>query len=236
MIVNKDLVFEKPLFFSKTNREKDKVIEEELNADLSHSNLINETDYLDFAEDVNNISEILNCGNSLNLQDFSEQILNKYSRSDNKNDIPIDSPFVKISLTNNKSTIIKKSSLCWLLEKPRDRVSSDQLQRFISNYECRMNKKSSKTSPENKIPPAYTLTKKKKVTTEEDSRNEIIKYADSPDTESSESSQNDSIISLLTEKYYAIIYDSGWYFGRILEITENNCKIKFLKAELDKFK
>jgi len=49
-----------------------------------------------------------------------------------------------------------------------------------------MNKKSSKTSPENKIPPAYTLTKKKKVTTDEDSsedsRNEVIKYADSPDT------------------------------------------------------
>jgi len=244
MIVNKDLVFEKPLFFNKTNREKDKVIEEELNADLSpdlsHSNLINETDYLDFAEDVNNISEILNCGNSLNLQDFSEQILNKYSCSDNKNDIPIDSSFVKISLANNKSTIIKKSSLCWLLEKPRDRVSSDRLRRFISNYECRMNKKSSKTSPENKIPPAYTLTKKKKVTTDEDSsedsRNEIIKYADSPDTESSESSQDDNIISIQTEKYYAIIYDSGWYIGRILEITENNCKIKFLKAELDKFK
>jgi len=113
MIVNKDLVFEKPLFFNKTNREKDKVIEEEFNADLSHNNLINETDYLDFDEDVNNISEILNCGNSLNLQDFSEQILNKYSCSDNKNDIPIDSPFVKISLANNKSTIIKKSSLCY---------------------------------------------------------------------------------------------------------------------------
>jgi len=223
-------------FFNKTNREKDKVIEEELNADLSHSNLINETDYLDFAEDINNISEILNCGNSLNLQDFSEQIVNKYSCSDNRNNIPIDSPFVKISLANNKSTIIKKSSLCWLLEKPRDRVSSDRLRRFISNYECRMNKKSSKTSPENKIPPAYTLTKKKKVTTvedsSEDSRNEIIKYADSPDTESSESSQNDSIISLQTEKYYAIIYDSGWYIGRILEITENNCIIKFFESRV----
>jgi len=70
--------------------------------------------------------------------------------------------------------------------------------------------------------------------------NEKIKYADSPDTESSESSQNeyiyDNIISFETEKYYAIIYDSGWYIGRILEVLENNCKIKFLKAELDKFK
>jgi hypothetical protein len=147
MIVNIDLVFKKPLFFNKTNSEKDtiiiknKIIEEELNADLSSSNLLNETDYLGIAEDVNSISKILNCGNSLNFKDFSEQIINNNSCSDNENEIPIDSSFVKINLSNNESTIIKKSSLCWLLEKPRYRVSSDRLRRFISSYECKTNKK-----------------------------------------------------------------------------------------------
>lgn len=96
----------------------------------------------------------------------------------------------------------------------------------------------------NKIPPVI-LSKKRKVNSDEDSSddndtlNEKIKYADSPDTESPESSQNENInnkISIQTEKYYAIIYDSGWYIGRILEIIENSCKIKFLKAELDKYK
>jgi hypothetical protein len=83
-------------------------------------------------------------------------------------------------------------------------------------------------SSENKIPPTYTLAKKKKVTTDEDffkdAQNEKIKYADSPDTESSESSQNENIndnITFQTEKYYAIIYDSGWYIGCIKKYIKN---------------
>lgn len=67
--------------------------------------------------------------------------------------------------------------------------------------------------------------KKKKVTSE-DAQNEKIRYADSPNTKSFESSQNEYIdnnITFLTENYYAIINDSGWYINRILEISENNC-------------
>lgn len=66
------------------------------------------TDNSDIGEDVNSISKILNCGNELNLQDFSEKIKNKYS-SNEENEIPLDSPFVKVTLSNNDSIIIKKS-------------------------------------------------------------------------------------------------------------------------------
>jgi len=67
MIVNTNLVFEKPLFFNKTNTEKDsvilknKIIEEEFSADLPCSNSINEINYSDIAKDnISSISKILN--------------------------------------------------------------------------------------------------------------------------------------------------------------------------------
>ncbi|KAE9529664.1 hypothetical protein AGLY_011760 [Aphis glycines] len=225
MIVNTDLVFENPLFFNKTNTEKDsvilknKIIEEELSADLPCSNSINEIDYSDIAEDdVNNsISKILNCGNSLNLQDFIYQTMSQlllknlhfvgYWKNQEIESAVIGC--VGLSVTMN----VKKKN------------------------------KSLENTSKNKIPPVFTLSKKRKVNFDEDSSedtlNEKIKYADSPDTESSKSSQNENInnkISIQAEKYYAIIYDSGWYIGRILEILETSCKIKFSKAELDKFK
>lgn len=113
-------------------------------------------------------------------------------------------------------------------------MSNDRLRRFISNYDCLTKKK----SLENQRPPASN----KNVTSDESTdsaKNEKIIHADDPDTETFESSEDENdnadVISITTEKYYAIIYDNGWYIGRILELREQNCTIKFLKAELDKF-
>jgi len=71
----------------------------------------------------------------LNLKDFSKQFMNDDDLSLSK--IPINSPFVKVLLANKTSMVIKKSSLCWLLEQPRDRVSSDRL-RFINTLNNRL--------------------------------------------------------------------------------------------------
>lgn len=57
----------------------------------------------------------------LNLKDFSEQFINNEDSATPV--IPMNSPFLKVTLANKKSMVIKKSSLCWLLEQPRDRVS-----------------------------------------------------------------------------------------------------------------
>ncbi|KAF0721111.1 Uncharacterized protein FWK35_00025479, partial [Aphis craccivora] len=208
MIVNTNLVFEKPLFFNKTNTEKDsvilknKIIEEEFSADLPCSNSINEINYSDIAKDNISIYQTMSQSLLKNLHFVG------YWKNQEIESAVIDC--VGLSVTMN----VKKKN------------------------------KSLENISKNKIPPVI-LSKKRKVNSDEDSSddndtlNEKIKYADSPDTESPESSQNENInnkISIQTEKYYAIIYDSGWYIGRILEIIENSCKIKFLKAELDKYK
>lgn len=47
-----------------------------------------------------------------------------------KNFVTFDSPFIEVAV-NSKRHIIKKSSICWLLENPGERVSTDRLKRFI---------------------------------------------------------------------------------------------------------
>lgn len=73
----------------------------------------------------------------LNLNDFSKQFMNDNDLSISK--IPISSPFVRVILPNKTSIVIKTSSLCWLLEQLRDRVSSDMFRRFINTSNCRLN-------------------------------------------------------------------------------------------------
>jgi len=74
------------------------------------------------AEDLENLLILENCEMGLNLKYFSKQFMNDDDLSISK--IPISSPFVKVILANKTSMVIKKSSLCWLLEQPRDRVST----------------------------------------------------------------------------------------------------------------
>jgi len=89
----------------------------------------------DAAEDLDNLLILENCGMGLNLKDFRKQSMNDDDLSISK--IPISSSFVNVILANKTSMIIKKSSLCWLLEQPRDRVSSDRLRRFINTSNSR---------------------------------------------------------------------------------------------------
>lgn len=80
------------------------------------------------------------------------------------------------------------------------------------------------------------------------STTQIPSYADSsvssesdmlkkyPDVEINQVESCSSLnIKFENEKYYAVYYDTGWYIGRVLEIMEDKCKVKFLKADLDNF-
>lgn len=65
------------------------------------------TDYSNIAEHVISISTILNCKNELDLQDFISE-KHKYLSGNNKNKVPIDSLFVKVTLQIITLMIIRK--------------------------------------------------------------------------------------------------------------------------------
>ncbi|CAH1379228.1 unnamed protein product, partial [Tenebrio molitor] len=69
--------------------------------------------------------------NDLNFKDFSSRIEKedggKTSRKTYKTGL-----FVTVKV-NGKPVVIKKSSLCWLLDDTKGRVSTDRLRRFINN-------------------------------------------------------------------------------------------------------
>lgn len=78
-------------------------------------------------------------GQELLLKDFSLKLL-----SEERDSVFEKEPLVRVAVPNGKSTIIKKSSLCWLLEEETQRVSSDRLRRFFMR-ESETLPKSSKT-------------------------------------------------------------------------------------------
>jgi len=61
--------------------------------------------------------------------------------------------------------------------------------------------------------------------------NYIIELSDDSNEEDKDTQQ----IQLKIESYYAIRYDINWYIGRLLNIENDLCKIKFLKSDLDTF-
>jgi len=87
----------------------------------------------DTCKDLCEISKFGNFGDFLNLKDYSdcEQFLNTITvtQTDDQNS---DTEFTRITLNNKKQMIIKKSSLCWLLDNKTHRVSNDRLRRFMN--------------------------------------------------------------------------------------------------------
>lgn len=87
----------------------------------------------DTCSDLCEISKFGNFGDSLNLKDYSdcEQFLNAITitQTDDQNS---QTEFTRITLNNKKQMIIKKSSLCWLLDNKIHRVSNDRLRRFMN--------------------------------------------------------------------------------------------------------
>lgn len=82
-------------------------------------------DEIDNELDLCSLSSIKNIGEFLDMKNF-ESKFDEEAYGGFKN-----SPFIKIKTNNNKSMIIKKSTLCWLLDNKKDIVSTDRLRRFI---------------------------------------------------------------------------------------------------------
>lgn len=105
-----------------------------------------------------------------------------------------------------------------------------------------------------------TRTDKSISNSDDDSLSDSYSVHDSPDTDSLGSDENSDennglrdepqlqtdqnkinmsgIVSLNKENYYAIMYDTNWYLGRLIYFTNQEktfCAIKFLKTDLDTF-
>lgn len=80
----------------------------------------NENETSESNVDMCDISKAINCGLSLDLKDFSDQFLDDELMPKK---VPVKSSYVQVLLNNNNSMVIKKSSLIWLLEQHRARVT-----------------------------------------------------------------------------------------------------------------
>jgi hypothetical protein len=162
--------------------------------------------------------------NDLNFKDFSSRIEKedggKTSRKTYKTGL-----FVTVKV-NGKPVVIKKSSLCWLLDDTKGRVSTDRLRRFINNSkEAKTILPSSAQSSKRKsIFKSNCKSRSKKVwkyisdESEDDALDESsVSYADSSDAETSsdcaenqgsENKANHSIVTiecnLECNKFYAV--------------------------------
>lgn len=90
----------------------------------------NENETSEFNIDMCDISKAINCGLCLDLKDFSDQFIDDEFMPKK---VSVKSSYVQVLLNNNNSMVIKKSSLIWLLEQHRAKVSSDRLLHFINS-------------------------------------------------------------------------------------------------------
>lgn len=103
----------------------------------------------DVCKDLRNISEFGNFGSKLNLKDFSsiDNCLNCISFNDNQKEMEENisqTEFVQVSLNEDSCMTVKKSSLCWLLDNEKKRISNDRLHRFVNNEQSQSKQKSNK--------------------------------------------------------------------------------------------
>ena len=77
------------------------------------------------------------------LSDFSDLELKDYSESKNiEKDIP--TPFTLVHTNTGQEIVVRKSSICWLLNKSVGKLSSDRMQRVQENE---LNKKNVSYKP-----------------------------------------------------------------------------------------
>ncbi|CAH0558700.1 unnamed protein product [Brassicogethes aeneus] len=173
----------------------------------------------------------------LQLKDYSNKVF----------ELTEDSPFVEVKLTNKKTKILKKSSLCWFFDEHSSRVSTDRLRRFFANRGKASKNIKNKISNKNSRKNSKTKTVKTKTYENATSSNDSDEplYDDSTDTEcfsnDSDSPENSSLkkkisLTIVLEKYYAVFYEQKWYIGRVIkERSTDTYTMKFLKYELNYF-
>ncbi|KAK4883931.1 hypothetical protein RN001_000202 [Aquatica leii] len=97
-------------------------------------------------------------------------------------------PYVRVTV-GNKSKVIKQSSLCWLLEETKNRISADRLKRFLSKSTERPenDKSTGRNSTENAT---QTSKCKRKYKNRKSKKGKVVKYtcvqSDSSDSSADE--------------------------------------------------
>lgn len=207
----------------------------------------------DDEKEVENGAEITRNSTSDSEMEEIEKDLSQFSQLDdlhlkdysNQNTIN-ESSYIKVQL-KNKCVTIRKSSLCWFFSEKYNKLSSDRLLRVRGTAETKTS--TSFMIKTNKLVPKKSSEKKKQ-------KKQFKTETSSEDTETSdeymsESSENDEFddntsvdenlpadeifINIEIEKYYAVYYDTAWYIGRIISLSGNTCKIKFLEKFLEKY-
>ncbi|KAK4884187.1 hypothetical protein RN001_000458 [Aquatica leii] len=136
-----------------------------------------------------------NSGMRKDLSDISsaEIIDDLIMRSyDNKmaDEIIEEGPYVRVTV-GNKSKVIKKSSLCWLLEKTKNRMSTDRLKRFLSKSTEKPDNDKVLAKTQQKT--AQRTSKCKRKYKNRKSKEEVVKYT-CVQSDSSVSSADDTVV------------------------------------------
>ncbi|XP_031349112.1 uncharacterized protein LOC116175142 isoform X1 [Photinus pyralis] len=199
----------------------------------------------DILENLTKLSKEIGTS-ELNLKDYSKNEAKKEARRKN-NDCD---PCVKYE-ANGKILNIRKTTLCWLLSKNIDRISSDRLLRFVGNKKRREKNSENNNSKHNasfknkktlRKRPRKDLSPHSSTNTEDDSCEEM-RYAESEDSDTLVFEEDEEIVQsksevndVKLEHYYAVAYNDGWYIGRVVEkVKDDLFQMKYLKYSLDKF-
>ncbi|CAI6371460.1 unnamed protein product [Macrosiphum euphorbiae] len=105
--------------------EKNNCDQELLDQDTDEFNQLNNASQIDLTTYLG-----LDSNDKTRIKDLN---LKEYSKELGEIDLSTDSPFVCLCLSPSIEVVIKKSSLCWLLENNKDRISTDRLRRFFVN-------------------------------------------------------------------------------------------------------
>jgi len=125
--------------------------------------------------------------------------------------------------------IVKKSSYCWLLDECNGKVSTDRLRRFITDNTNNKTKNCTKMQPKKKQKyfQVFSFSEQDQMYNESEEKECFL--------ENDPEVCNASVPEVLLEKYYTVFYDDNYYIGRIVDLCDNQVKIKFFKSELNSF-
>ncbi|KAK4887006.1 hypothetical protein RN001_003277 [Aquatica leii] len=154
-----------------------------------------------------------------NLLDLEDLNFKDYATSNSKNP----SAFLKITLSNGKQKTVRKSSICWLFDERKGRMSADRLFRVRGMYNPKRNlyKNTNQKTTKSIINRSKTVRKtrgnsaKEEDISESDESSECSEELHDSDDEIDEledievipANQKDIDLQLEEELYYAVYYD-----------------------------
>lgn len=196
-------------------------------------------------EKLNLLKDEYSTHGTLQIKDYSNLQLNK------GNDINF--PLLRVTLNSGKDMMVKKSTLCWLLQTSGNlKLSNDRLLRVRGLKDiskCAVNTVPIKTKIKAKVRGKIRKIRGTNKTASESSSESADCSYDSSSSSDIEAIEEEFVpnddeilgnnplsnnVDLKLEHYYAVFYEENWFLGRIISL-EDKIVMKFLKQELDKF-